>query len=105
VRPAGAILVIAGDMTLAEARRLATKAFGAWKGLKPASLPVAVRTNPPRGIVLVHQPGARDASIIIGGTTFPGTDTAYYAAAVLNRLLGDQRNGSMPGPRRQGPPS
>ncbi len=95
VRPAGAILVVVGDITLPEARRLATKAFGAWKGVKPAPLPVPVKSAPPRGIVLVHVPGARDASILVGGTTFAGTDTAYYAAAVLNRIIGDERNGRL----------
>lgn len=95
VRPAGAILVVVGDITLVEARRLAVKAFGAWKGLKPAPLPVPVKTAPPRGIVLVHVPGSQEASILVGGTTFAGTDTAYYAAAVLNRLIGDERNGRL----------
>ena len=95
VRPAGAILVVVGDIALPEARRLAIKSFGAWRGLRPAPLPAAVKNTPPRGIVLVHQPGARDASILIGGTTFAGTDTAYYAAAILNRLLSDERNGRL----------
>ncbi len=95
VRPAGAILVVVGDITLPEARRLTIKAFGAWKGIKPAPLPVPTRSAPPRGIVLVHAPGALDASILVGGTTFAGTDTAYYAAAVLNRVIGDERNGRL----------
>lgn len=95
VRPAGSMLVVVGDITLPEARRLAMKAFGTWKGLKPVPLPVPVRNNPPRGIVLVHVPGARDASILMGGTTFAGTDTGYYAAAVLNRIIGDERNGRL----------
>ncbi len=95
VRPAGSMLVVVGDITLAEARRLALKSFGTWKGVKPAPLPAPVKNNPPRGIVLVHVPGARDASILMGGTTFAGTDTAYYAAAVLNRILGDERNGRL----------
>lgn len=95
VRPAGSILVIVGDITLPEARRLATGAFGQWKGVKPAPLPAPARSTPPAGIILVHQPGAREADILVGATTFPGTDTAYYAAAVLSRLLGEARNGRL----------
>jgi zinc protease len=36
VRPAGSTLVVAGDITLAEARRLAMAALGSWKGVRPA---------------------------------------------------------------------
>jgi zinc protease len=94
-RPAGAVLVIAGDLSLADARRLTSKAFGAWKGLRPAPLPPAPKPRTPSGIVLVHQPGAQTATILVGGTTFPGNDSSYYAVAVLSRLLGDERSGRL----------
>lgn len=95
VRPAGAVLVMAGDITLVEARRLALQAFGGWKGLRPAALPAVAATPAPQGIILVHVGGAREANIVFGATTFAGTDSAYYATAVLNRILGDGRNGRL----------
>lgn len=95
IRPAGAVLVIAGDLTLVAARRLALQAFGGWKGLRPAALPAVAATPAPQGIILVHAGGARDANIILGSTTFAGADSAYYATAVLNRILGDGRTGRL----------
>jgi len=95
VRPAGSTLTVAGNITLAEARRLATGALGGWKGLRPAALPATPLGPLPRGIVLVHQGGAREASIIVGGPTFAATDSGYYAALVLNQILGDARSGRL----------
>ncbi len=95
VRPAGSVLVVTGDITLIEARRLATRMFGTWKGTAPAPLPPAPKNPPPRGIVLVHQPGAQQADLLVGSTTFGGADTAYYAAAVLNRVLSADRSGRL----------
>ncbi len=95
VRPAGAQLVIAGDLTLAAARRLVSASFGTWKGLRPAALPVAPPTPAPRRIILVHLGGAREANLLVGNTTFAGADSGYYAAAVLNQILGDGRSGRL----------
>jgi len=84
------VLVVSGDITVVEARRLATGAFGTWRGLPAAPLglrPTAVRSK--TEIVLVHRPGASDSNILLGNTTFAGNDTNYYAAAVLNRVLGE----------------
>ena len=92
MRPAGSVLVIAGDITLAEAQRLATRALGGWKGLRPAPLPATVPVPAPPTIYLIHRGGSQTADIILGNTTFTGTDTTYYAAAVLNRLLGEGRD-------------
>ncbi len=89
MRPAGSVLVLAGNITLAEAQRLVTKAFGGWKGLRPAPLGAIVPTPVAPTIYLVHRGGAQTAHIMVGNTTFAGTDTAYYAAAVLSRILGD----------------
>ena len=91
-RPAGALLVVTGDISLADARRLALGSFGRWKGLRPAPLPATPPASAPRSILLVHQAGAQEAQLFIGGTTSPGSDTSFYAAAVLNRILGEGRS-------------
>jgi len=89
LRPGGALLVIAGDLTLAQARALATKAFGGWTGTPAAVVPPA----PPmaRGateILLVHRPASVQANIVLGNTTFGPTDPSYYAARVVTQALG-----------------
>jgi zinc protease len=89
LRPSGALLVVAGDLTLARARALANSAFGSWRGAAPAAatmppVPVKRRTD----IVLVHRPGSVQANIVLGNTTFMPTDTGYYSARLATQVLG-----------------
>ena len=89
LRPAGALLVVAGDMTLARARALALRAFGSWRGAPPATPPPpAVPVKRGTDIVLVHRPGSVQANIVLGNTTFLPTDTGYYAARIATQVLG-----------------
>jgi zinc protease len=89
LRPSGALLVIAGDITPANARALATKAFGTWRGA-PAATPVppAVPAKRSTDILLVHRPGSVQANIVVGNPTFLPTDTGYYAARIATQVLG-----------------
>ena len=89
LRPSGALLVVAGDMTLARARALALQAFGSWRGAPPATPPPpAVPTKRGTDIVLVHRPGSVQSNIVMGNTTFLPTDTGYYAARIATQVLG-----------------
>ena len=89
LRPGGALLVVAGDITLPRARELAMQAFGGWNGSAP---PAPAFPAPPakRGtdILLVNRPGSVQSNIVIGNTTFLPTDTTYYAARVAMHVLG-----------------
>jgi zinc protease len=89
LRPAGALLVVAGDITPARARALAMTAFGSWRGAAAAP---RVMPAPPvkRGtdILLVHRPGSVQSNMIIGNTTFAPADTGYYAARIATQVLG-----------------
>jgi zinc protease len=89
LRPGGSLLVVAGDITLARARALATRAFGTWRGAAPptASAPAAPRKRTTQ-ILLVHRPGSVQSNIVIGNTTFLPTDTGYYAARIATQVLG-----------------
>jgi len=89
LRPSGALLVVAGDMTLARARALAVQAFGSWRGVPPATPPPpAVPTKRGTDIVLVHRPGSVQSNIVMGNTTYLPTDTGYYPARVATQVLG-----------------
>ena len=89
LRPRGALLVVAGDMTLARARALALQTFGSWSGAPPATPPLpAVPVKRGTDIVLVHRPGSVQSNIIMGNTTFLPTDTGYYAARIATQVLG-----------------
>ena len=89
LRPRGALLVVAGDMTLARARALAVKTFGTWAGTPPPTpLPPAVPVKRATDIVLVHRPGSVQSNIVMGNTTFLPTDTGYYASRIAAQVLG-----------------
>ncbi len=89
LRPQGALLVVAGDATMAQLRTLATQSFGAWTGA-PGAAPT--EPDPPRRtareIVLVNRPGSVQSNILAGNLTAGPADPARYAATVANKLLG-----------------
>ncbi len=89
LRPAGALLVVAGDVTLPQARALAEKTFAGWTGAAPAVVtPAATNTKKRTDILLVHRPGSVQANIVAGNLTFLPTDSGYYAARVASQILG-----------------
>jgi len=89
LRPAGALLVVAGDLTFAQAKALALKTFAGWTGAAPAVVtPPAARTKTHTDILLVHRPGSVQANIIAGNLTFGPTDSGYYAARIASQILG-----------------
>src|SRR5438309_1422056 len=89
LRPAGALLVVAGDLTLDQAQTFARTAFGGWTGA-PATvaLPTVPAPKTTTDILLVNRPGSVQANIVLGNTTFPPTDAGYYAARVASQVLG-----------------
>ena len=89
IRPGGALLVDAGDITLARGRALATAAFGTWRGAAaPAPAAPAAPAKRRTDILLVDRPGSVQSNIVIGNTTFLPTDTGYYAARIATHVLG-----------------
>jgi zinc protease len=89
LRPGGSLLVVSGDITLPQARALATQAFGGWRGAAaPTPAFPAAPTKRSTDIVLVNRPGSVQSNIVIGNTTFLPTDTGYYAARIATHVLG-----------------
>ena len=89
LRPTGALLVFAGDITLAQARAFATRHLAGWTGT-PAP-PVAAPAAPNKvgtDILLIHRPGSVQANIVLGNTTMMPRDTNYYAARLATQVLG-----------------
>ncbi len=94
--PKGALLVVAGDISLARARELAQKSFGSWSG---AAVAPAKRVAPPTRtrteILLVHRPGSVQSNIIVGNLTYAPSDPSYYALTVGSRILGGGSDGRL----------
>ncbi len=89
LKPAGAVLVVAGDINLASLKTLTEKAFKTWTGTSAPTPPLA--TPPSRAateIVLVHRAGSVQSNLLVGNLTSGPTDPARYAASIANRVLG-----------------
>ena len=89
-RPNGARLLIVGDVTLAEARRLAAARFGGWERgdvpafpSPPAPPPAAART-----VYLIDKPGAAQSVVRIGHAGPMRTTPDWFALEVLNTIVG-----------------
>jgi zinc protease len=83
------LLELTGDVTPAEARLLAEKAFGKWSSktvisFKPPAPPVA----PERKILLVDKPGSPQTALLTFGVGLPRGSADYPAATVMNTVLG-----------------
>ena len=94
--PQAALLVVAGDISLARARSLAQQFFGSWSGVTPA---VTKRPQPPARskteILLVHRPGSVQSNIIVGNLTYAPSNPSFYALTVGNRIHGGGSDGRL----------
>jgi zinc protease len=89
VRPGGALLVVAGDISLDRAIALATRSFAGFTGTPAASAPFAAPPSRTRTeIVLVHRPGSVQSNVLVGNLVGGPADDARYAATIANKVLG-----------------
>jgi predicted Zn-dependent peptidase len=87
--PKHAVLVLAGDVTLEEARALAEKHLGRWRGAaKPVKQPPPPKPRTGMQVVVVDTPGAQQTRIRIGRALLPAGDPEEPAMIVLNQVLG-----------------
>ncbi|HET7041502.1 MAG TPA: pitrilysin family protein [Gemmatimonadales bacterium] len=93
-QPDRATFVVAGDLTMAEAKRLIAARFGGWRQDRmarrdpPAAAQLPPATDRATRIFLVDKPGAAQSVIALAR---PGVDRAspdYYALQVMNTILG-----------------
>ena len=89
-RPDQAALVVAGDITEAELRRLAARSFGGWK--RPAHSADGARSAAPEPssarIVLVDQPGAPQTALRVVAGAPPAATPDAAAIEVMNAAMG-----------------
>ena len=89
-RPNGARILVVGDVTLAEARRLIAARFGGWQqGDVPAfPIPAAAPPAAARTVYLIDKPGAAQSVVRIGHLGPVRTTPDWFALDVLNTILG-----------------
>ena len=86
--PGNSALVMAGDLTPAEARALATKYFGGWKGEAKAAAPPAAPESGTRRIIIVDKPGAPQTALRIGHAGISRSNPDYLPVEVMATELG-----------------
>jgi zinc protease len=86
--PKNSLLLLTGDVTVAEARKLAEEAFGSWSSpAMEGSLP-AVPPAPERKILVVDKPGSPQTALLAFGVGMERKSPDYPAANVMNTMLG-----------------
>ena len=87
-RPDNAILVVAGNITAADAFALAEKTFGDWKA--PATPAAALATAPaqPARAILIDLPTAGQAAVYLTAPGIVRGADDWFAGKVTNALLG-----------------
>jgi predicted Zn-dependent peptidase len=87
--PNNAILAVAGDVTVAQARELAKKYFGEWKNHPVETVAMGNVAGPSAAkIYLVDRPGSVQSNILAGGLSLRRSDPDYIPLSVANRILG-----------------
>jgi zinc protease len=89
-RPNAARILVVGDVTPAEVRRLFAPRFEAWGRGSQAAAPAAAAPAPAaRAVYLIDKPGAAQSVIRIGHVGIARSNPDYFALQVLNTILGD----------------
>jgi zinc protease len=87
--PDRAAIAFAGDITLADARKLVETKLGAWKkaGTAAAEVKDPAPGGPPK-IYLIDRPNSVQTTFSLGGQSMKRTDPDYERLNVANRVLG-----------------
>jgi zinc protease len=87
--PADSALVLVGDVTVPEAKKLAEEYFGKWTGTASAAVTLPPAPTPgPTHIVIVDKPGAPQTALEAFGVGVPANSPDLQTLQVMNYVLG-----------------
>lgn len=88
-RAGGTTLVIAGDVTVADATMLARNAFGRWSGSAAAPVKVVdAPTSTPRSVQIIAKSDAPQSEVRVAHVGIPRRHPDYFRVVVMNAVLG-----------------
>ncbi len=87
--PNNAALVVAGEMTMAELKPLAEKAFAGWQPGTPARPALGAPATTSARVVIVDKPGAPQTELRVAGIGAPRSSPDFQAMRVMNTALGE----------------
>jgi zinc protease len=87
--PADSALALTGDVSEAEARRLAEKYFGSWTSTASSGVTIPKPPAPPtRRIVIIDKPGSPQTALFAFGMGLPVTTPDLQTLQIMNYTLG-----------------
>ncbi|MBC7984612.1 MAG: insulinase family protein [Candidatus Obscuribacterales bacterium] len=88
-RPNGALLLVAGDVTMKQLLPKLEKAFGEWQpsAEQPPALPVVADMGKPQ-VFVVDRPGSVQTSLLMGTLGIKGNHADRAALGVMSQVLG-----------------
>jgi len=86
--PSNAALVLAGDLTEAEAHKLASDAFGTWSGSAVAAVKPSTGAKTPDKVLVVDKPEGPQTAVLVGQVGVTRADPDYEKLNVMNQVLG-----------------
>ena len=86
--PSDSVLAISGDLTMAQAKELATKYLGTWSGPAAGEVSLATPAPPTRSIAIVDKPGAPQTFLLLASLGAKRSTPDYVPLEVMNTALG-----------------
>ena len=86
--PSNAVLAIAGDLNLTEAKDMATKYFGGWSGTAISMKTLATPPLPVKSVAIVDKPGAPQTALVLVSLGTSRNTPDYLPLEVMNTALG-----------------
>jgi len=86
--PKNAALILAGNLTEAEAKKLAQDSFGSWKGDATASATPSEGAMTNSRVVVVDKPGSNSTALLVGQFGVARSNPDYEKLDVMNTVLG-----------------
>ena len=86
--PNNAALIIVGDISEADLKVLATKAFGAWQSGTPATPALGMPQTDPAKLIIVDKQGAPQTQLWIGAVGTARRSPDFAAVQVMNNAFG-----------------
>ncbi len=86
--PSNTALVIAGDLTKEQAKAMAEKYFGSWKGSAPAQVSHEAKGPDARAVYIVNKDAAPQTAVNAGFIGMARSNPDYVPALVLNTAFG-----------------
>jgi zinc protease len=87
--PRNAALILTGDLSESEARRLAEDTFGGWKGSRPPAAEVSEGAPSGERVFLVDRPGSPQTALVLAQPGPTRGDPDFDKLLVVNGVLGD----------------